>query len=104
MIVVGIDVAKDKHDCFVMNSEGEVLSNSFVIQNNREGFESLYEKICSVADDFTKVKVGLEATGHYSYNILGYLLDKGLSTYVMGSSTTRNEQSYKQLMWYKSIY
>lgn len=28
----------------------------------------------------------------------------GLSTYVMGSSTTRNEQSYKQLMWYKSIY
>ena len=68
MIVVGIDVAKDKHDCFVMNSEGEVLFNPFVIQNNREGFDSLYEKICSVANDFTKVKVGLEATGHYSYN------------------------------------
>ena len=83
MIYVGIDVAKDKHDCFVMNSEGEVLFNSFVIQNNREGFDSLYEKICSVANDFTKVKVGLEATGHYSYNILGYLLDKGLPTYVI---------------------
>ncbi len=83
MIVVGIDVAKDKHDCFVMNSEGEVLFIPFVIQNNREGFDSLYEKICSVADDFTKVKVGLEATGHYSYNILGYLLDKGLPTYVI---------------------
>ena len=83
MIVVGIDVAKDKHDCFIMNSEGEVLFNAFVIQNNREGFDSLYEKICLVADDFTKVKVGLEATGHYSYNILGYLLDKGLPTYVI---------------------
>ena len=83
MIVVGIDVAKDKHDCFVMNSEGEVLFNPFVIQNNREGFDSLYEKICSVANDFTKVKVGLEATGHYSYNILGYLRDKGLPTYVI---------------------
>ena len=83
MIVIGIDVAKDKHDCFVMNSEGEVLFNPFVIQNNREGFDSLYEKICSVANDFTKVKVGLEATGHYSYNILGYLLDKGLPTYVI---------------------
>ena len=79
MIVVGIDVAKDKHDCFIMNSEGEVLFNPFVIQNNREGFDSLYEKICSASDDFTKVKVGLEATGHYSYNILGYLLDKGFS-------------------------
>ena len=83
MIVVGIDVAKDKHDCFIMNSEGEVLFNPFVIQNNREGFDSLFEKICSVANDFTKVKVGLEATGHYSYNILGYLLDKGLPTYVI---------------------
>ena len=83
MISVGIDIAKDKHDCFIMNSEGEVLFNPFVIQNNREGFDSLYEKICSVADDFTKVKVGLEATGHYSYNILGYLLDKGLPTYVI---------------------
>ena len=83
MIAVGIDVAKDKHDCFIMNSEGEVLFNPFVIQNNREGFDSHYEKICSVADDFTKVKVGLEATGHYSYNILGYLLDKGLPTYVI---------------------
>ena len=83
MIVVGIDVAKDKHDCFIMNSEGEVLFNPFVIQNNREGFDSLYEKICIVANDFTKVKVGLEATGHYSYNILGYLLDKGFPTYVI---------------------
>ena len=83
IISVGIDVAKDKHDCFIMNSEGEVLFNAFIIQNNREGFDSLYEKICSVADDFAKVKVGLEATGHYSYNILGYLLDKGFPTYVI---------------------
>ena len=34
-------------------------------------------------DDVTKVKVGLEATGHYSYNLLGYLIDKGLPTYVI---------------------
>lgn len=83
MICVGIDVAKDKHDCFVMNSDGEVLFNAFTIPNNRKGFDSLYEKIRSVTDDFTKVKVGLEATGHFSYNILGYLLDKGLPTHVI---------------------
>ena len=83
MIYVGIDVAKDKHDCFIMNSEGEVLFKPFVIRNNRGGFDSLYEKICSVAKSPDKIKVGLEATGHYSYNILGYLLDKGLPTYVI---------------------
>ncbi|SFO55977.1 hypothetical protein SAMN05216351_1161, partial [Pseudobutyrivibrio sp. JW11] len=25
MIFVGIDVAKDKHDCFITNTDGEVL-------------------------------------------------------------------------------
>ena len=50
MIYVGIDVAKDKHDCFIMNSEGEVLFKPFVISNNRAGFDNLYEKICSAAE------------------------------------------------------
>ena len=83
MIYVGIDVAKDKHDCFITNSDGEVLFKAFTIQNNREGFDDLFQKISSVAEDLTKVKVGLEATGHYSYNLLGYLVDKGLTTYVI---------------------
>ena len=42
-----------------------------------------FRRIQSVSDDLTKVKVGLEATGHYSYNLLGFLLDKGLPTYVI---------------------
>ena len=83
MIYAGIDVAKDKHDCFITNSDGEVLFKAFTIQNNRDGFDDLYQKITSVTDDLTKVKAGLEATGHYSYNILGYLLDKGLATFVI---------------------
>ena len=83
MIYVGIDGAKDKHDCFITNSYGEVLFKSFTIPNNRDGFETLFQKVQSVSDDLTKVKVGLEATGHYSYNLLGFLLDKGLPTYVI---------------------
>ena len=83
MIYVGIDVAKDKHDCFIINSDGEVLFRAFSIANNRNGFNDLYQKIESVMEDVTKVKVGLEATGHYSYNLLGYLIDKGLPTYVI---------------------
>lgn len=83
MIYVGIDVAKDKHDCFITNSDGEVLFNPFTFSNNREGFQTLFQRIESVSDDFTKVKVGLEATGHYCYNLLGFLLDKGLTTFVI---------------------
>ena len=83
MIYVGIDVAKDKHDCFITNSDGEVLFKAFTIANNLTGFTELYQKIASVMEDVSKVKVGLEATGHYSYNLLGYLIDKGLPTYAI---------------------
>lgn len=83
MIFVGVDVSKDKHDCFITNSDGEILFDSFSITNNLEGFEDLFQKINSVSNDLTKVKVGLEATGHYSYNILGFLLNKKLTVYVI---------------------
>ena len=83
MIYVGIDIAKDKHDCFITNSDGKVLFKAFTISNNLEGFNNLYQKIESVMENITKVKVGLEATGHYSYNLLGYLIDKGLAAYVI---------------------
>lgn len=83
MIYIGIDVAKDKHDCLITNSDGEALFNAFTIPNNADGFNSLYQKISSLTKDFSNVKVGLEATGHYNYNLLGFLIDKGLPTFVI---------------------
>ncbi len=84
MIFVGIDVAKDKHDCFIISSEGEVLADVFTITNSKEGFEHLLQTIHTCTGiGGSKIKVGLEATGHYSYNILGFLLDNSLPTYVI---------------------
>ena len=83
MICVGIDVAKDKHDCFILNSEGEILADVFTISNNAEGFDVLLQTIRRCTRPADKIKVGLEATGHYSYNILGFLLNKGLPTFVI---------------------
>ena len=83
MICVGIDVAKDKHDCFIVSSEGEVLENVFTIPNTLTGFNDLLQRICSVSGIADKIKVGLEATGHYSYNLLGFLLNKGFNTFVI---------------------
>lgn len=45
MIFVGIDVAKDKHDCFIISSEGEVLADVFTITNSKEGFKYLLQTI-----------------------------------------------------------
>lgn len=82
-VVVGIDVAKDKHDCFILSSEGVVLEDVFTIPNTLEGFTCLLSKIQSHTTPQDKIKVGLEATGHYSYNLLGFLLNNGLTTYIL---------------------
>ncbi len=64
----------------------------FTITNNLDGFNELYQKIESVTEDATKVKVGLEATGHYSYNLLGYLIDKGFGRLCYQSVTYQSVQ------------
>ena len=62
MIYVGIDVAKDKHDCFIINSEGEVLADVFTIANSKDGFDKLLQTIKNCTDIFgSKIKVGFEA-------------------------------------------
>ena len=88
VISVGIDVSKDKHDCFIVSSEGEVLADVFTIPNNMDGFHCLLQRIQTCATPQDKIKVGLEATGHYSYNLLGFLLDNGLPTYVLNPLRT----------------
>ena len=88
VVSVGIDVSKDKHDCFIVSSEGEVLADVFTIPNTMNGFNLLLQRIqdCTTLQD--KMMVGLEATGHYSYNLLGFLLDNGLTTYVLNPLRT----------------
>ena len=88
VVSVGIDVSKDKHDCFIVNSEGEILADVFTIPNNMDGFHYLLQRIQDCANTQNKIKVGLEATGHYSYNLLGFLLDNGLPTYVLNPLRT----------------
>ena len=43
-----------------------------------QAFNQLYENILSITNNLNKVKIGLEATVYYSYNILGYFLIKFL--------------------------
>ncbi len=91
MVCVGIDVAKDKHDCCILDSDGMVRADCFTISNNMDGFKQLLQTIRNCTKKSDKIKVGLEATGHYSYNILGFLLDNGLPTYVINPLHTMVE-------------
>lgn len=88
MLYVGIDVAKDKHDCFTMNSDGEILIEKLTITNNLDGFETLYNSLINFSNSLDNIKVGLEATGHYSNNILNFLTEKGFNIYLINPLQT----------------
>lgn len=87
MIYVGIDVAKEKHDCFIADSDGVIIRDVFTISNNRRGFDELYN---SIPKDYPtdKIKVGLEATGHYSTNIVNFIHDKQLPLIILNPLQT----------------
>lgn len=97
MISVGIDVSKDKHDCCIISQQDVAKTYSFSIPNNFEGFDTLFDAITSYEQDLSKVKVGLEATGHYSFNILGYLLEKGTRCYVLNPLLTNQYRKSQTL-------
>ena len=78
MIIIGIDVASQKHDYFMVKVEtGEVFSKTSVtIQNSKKGYKKLHEDItafCGAVDDYN-VRIGLESTGIYHTNIIMFLL------------------------------
>ncbi|MGX7074946.1 IS110 family transposase [Globicatella sanguinis] len=79
MLLIGIDVAKDKHDCFICDSDGNVIRDVFTFSNDRESFNLLLSFMPTSSEN---VKVGLEATGHYSLNLINFLIDNGYSPVV----------------------
>lgn len=83
MIYVGIDVAKDKHDCIIVDSDGVIRFPTFTIPNNKQGFRELLTNLKTCGSDFAQIKVGLEATGHYSDNLLEFLIANDLPTTVI---------------------
>ena len=76
MIFVGIDVAKDKHDCYICDSDGNVIKEAFSFDNNIDGFNLLLSFLPETSDN---VKVRLEATGHYSLNLINFLVEYGFN-------------------------
>ena len=47
MIYIGIDIAKDKHDCHIVTFDGTLISDNLRITNTLEGFNTLYSIISS---------------------------------------------------------
>ncbi len=75
MYLIGIDIAKYNHQCFIATEAGEVI-NEFSFDNNSQGFNKLLKVLKSLDQD-EKIKIGLEATGHYGNTLKQFLSANG---------------------------
>ncbi len=66
-LIVGIDVAKDKHHAFFGTAAGKTLFKRLVFENDLEGFRKLLvqAEAMKVQEGLRKVVFGLEPTGNY---------------------------------------
>lgn len=76
---IGLDIAKHKHDCYVMNEKKETIIDSFSFDNNSVGFNTLLHVLNNSLDPSQEKRIGLEATGHYGTNLKIFLEKQKLS-------------------------
>ena len=78
MYFVGIDCAKYKNDCFIMNESLLSVGKPFTFNNSKDGFQLLLEVLKDLGDN-DQIKIGFEATGHYTLNLKLFLESNGFT-------------------------
>lgn len=87
MILVGIDIGKNKHTfSIIYKGTGEILSSPAVFDNNQIGFLYLIKKLSNYAK--SELLIGMEDTGHYHFALLKYLLDNRYTVALINPTTT----------------
>ena len=78
MYHVGIDIAKQHHDFAIIDENGNIILVNSRFDNNRQGFDQLHQQLQSYQKP---VKIALEDTGHYGFNLLAFLHRKNYEIY-----------------------
>jgi transposase len=94
-LVIGIDIAKEKHAAQAINFRGIVLTKRPILfSNDLAGFEHLEHSIRKLQKmhDMIDVVVGMESTGHYWFNIANWLVQHGIDVVLVNPMTTKRNK------------
>ena len=94
-LIVGIDVAKNKHHAFFGTANGKTLFRRLIFENNREGFGRLRTRTeaIKVQHSLRKVVFGLEPTANYHKPLAEYLIKGGHHVVlVSGMAVNKNRE------------
>jgi len=95
-LIVGIDIAKDRHHAFFGTATGKTLLRRLVFSNDGEGFRKLLDQAetLRVRHGLKKVVYGMEPTGNYHKPLGEYLIHMGRRVVlVSGVTVKRNRES-----------
>jgi transposase len=95
-LIVGIDIAKDRHYAFFGTATGKTLLKRIVFSNDHEGFRKLLEQAeaLRVQHGLKKVVYGMEPTANYHKPLGEYLIKLGKTVVlVSGVTVARNRES-----------
>ncbi len=103
-VIVGVDVAKDKHYAFMGTANGKTLLKRMVFTNDMEGFNKLlnYVEAVKVKHALDKVVFGLEPTANYHKPLGEYLVNCGLSVVLVSGKVVKNNREMLDNRWDKN--
>ena len=92
-LIVGIDVAKDRHHAFFGTATGKTLLKRFVFDNTYEGFRKLLDQTeaLRVRHELSKVVYGMEPTANYHKPLGEGLIELGRSVVLVSGVTVKTE-------------
>jgi transposase len=94
-LIVGIDVAKERHHAFLGTATGKTLVRRLIFENTIEGFEKLLSQVRTIqeAQKLPKVVLGLEPTADYHKPLGEHLIKSGrMTVLVSGVAVKRNRE------------
>lgn len=94
-LVVGIDVAKEKHHAFFGTAMGKTLLRGLVFENSREGFEKLLVQANTIKEQhcLKEMVFGVEPTANYHKPLGEYLIkERHLVVLVSGNAVKKNRE------------
>lgn len=103
-LIVGIDVAKDKHNAFFGTAQGKTLLRRLIFENNKEGFEKLRSQVeaLKVQHNLKRVVFGMEPTANYHKPLGEYLIGWGEGVVLVAGIAVKHNRESMNGRWDKN--
>lgn len=103
-LLVGIDVAKDKHHAFFGTATGKTLWRRLLFDNTIMGFQSLMEQVNMLCAEhrLSHVVFGLEPTGNYHKSLAQWLVHQGHTVVLVSGKAVKDNRQLIDGRWDKN--